>query len=152
MRHALRVLLNEEWISGEIPNNVDSRTEALLTADEDVDPWTDAWLTEHAERLRTRAEQALHARLDHFAWHLDGRDVCQYRFDNGQNAGVDAYVTGGPTMGDDPTEAYGAWDIVCDEDDRFPPGWPQQIGAAAGLIHPQGGGRPMATVTFHAWA
>jgi hypothetical protein len=136
----LRILLNEDWIS------LDSLT--------DPDDWTDEALTVHAYPLRGAAEDRLHRLLDGFAASLHGRDVARFRFDNpiaDDDSGVDAYVTGGPSFGGGPTDAYDAWDIVLDTD-RFPDGLCDGLGAACGLVHPHGDGPAAAVVTFHAWA
>lgn len=69
--------------------------------------------------------------------------------DHDDSPGGDAYTTGGLSYGDGPTDAFDDWDIVMDSD-RFPAGWPDQIGAAAGLLHPWGDGPAVATVTFRA--
>jgi hypothetical protein len=36
--------------------------------------------------------------------------------------------------------------------DMFPDSWVDVIGAAAGLLHPDGTGPAARTVTFHTWA
>ena len=136
----LRILLDEDWISH------DSLT--------DPDDCTDQALTIRAETLRTAAEHQLHRLLDSFAASLQRRDVARFRFDNATDntgGGLDAYVTGGLSFGDSPTDAYDAWDIVFDTD-RFPAGWCDRLGAACGLLHPRGDGPAAAVVTFHAWA
>ena len=132
----LRVLLDYGWIDDEVPYSEDT--------------WTDEVLTECAATLRQAAEAELLHLFDRFARSLGHRDVTRYRFDNGDE-GVDAYETGGLSWGDGPTEAYDAWDIVHDTD-RLPDTWPDQIGAAAGLLHPWGDGPAVTTVTFRAWA
>ncbi|SCL25769.1 hypothetical protein GA0070624_3174 [Micromonospora rhizosphaerae] len=65
--------------------------------------------------------------------------------------GIDTYETGGLSSAglDGPTEAYDAWDIFHDTD-RLPATWPNQIGAAAGLLHPWGDGPAITTVTVRA--
>jgi hypothetical protein len=137
----LRILLEEDWISD------DSLT--------DLDDWTAQATTGRAEKLRGSAENRLHELLDEFAASLQARDVARFRFDNGTDSGagggVDAYVTGGLSSGDGPTDAYDAWDIVFDTD-RFPDGWCERIGVACRLLHPWGDGPAAAVVTFHVWA
>src|SRR4051794_37600621 len=100
----LRILLDEDWISYDSLTDPDDRTDQALTI--------------RAATLRTAAEHALHHLLDRFAASLQRRDVARYRFDNGTDddghGGVDAYVTGGLSFGDSPTDAYDAWDIVFD--------------------------------------
>jgi hypothetical protein len=81
---------------------------------------------------------------------VDRTDVSRFP-DPAPVVGVDAYVTGGMSTGDNPTGSFADWDIVFDTD-RFPPGWSDQIGAAAGLLHPAGTGPAITTVTFYAWA
>lgn len=88
--------------------------------------------------------------FDRFARSMGHRDVAQYRFDNGDHV-IDAYQAGGLSRGDDPTDAYSTWDTIFDTV-RLPDTWPNQIGAAAGLLHPHGAGPATTTVTFHAWA
>lgn len=118
-----------------------------------ADDWSDQHLTAHAPVLRTSAERRLHQLLGAFATSLRGRDVIRWRFDTNPNTahGVDAYVTGGLTAGDAPTDAFEAWDLVF-ETEAFPDGWCDRIGAACGFLHPRGDGSPATTVTFHAWS
>ena len=112
---------------------------------------SDRALTARADGLRTAAEQQLHRLLQAFASSLRRRDVARFRFDHDTGTGVDAYLTGGCSWGDSPTDAYDSWDIVYDTD-RLPDGWADQIGAACGLLHPRGLGPATLTVAFHAWA
>lgn len=113
---------------------------------------SDSQITPHVEVLRATAEQELHRLLDAFAASLQDRDVARFRFDRADNeAGVDAYVTGGYLNGHSPTDSYDAWAIIYDTD-RFPASWCDRIGAAAGLLHPTGTGATTLTVTFHRWS
>ncbi|MET7396313.1 hypothetical protein ABZS66_22810 [Dactylosporangium sp. NPDC005572] len=132
----LRVLIDHGWIDDEAPYSEET--------------WTDEALTARAAPLRQATETELLQLFDGFVRSLGQRDVIRYRFDNGDE-GIDAYETGGLSSGDDPTDAYGAWDIVFDTD-KLPDSWPDQIGAAAGLLHPWGDGPAVTTVTFRAWA
>jgi hypothetical protein len=137
----LRILLSEDWIDDDGLTDPDDRTDQALVA--------------RAETPRRGAEQGLHQLLDEFAASLQGRDVARFRFDNtaddNDGGGVDAYVTGGLSSGGGPTDAYDAWDIVF-ETDRFPEGWCDRLGAACGLLHPNGDGPAAAMVVFHRWA
>lgn len=133
----LRILLDHDWISHP----------ALY----DYDP-PDALIAEHAAELRQTAARNLDLLLDTFAASLQHRDVARFRFDRADtDTGIDAYVTGGYVNDCSPTDSWDAWAIVYDTQ-AFPAGWCDRIGAAAGLLHPIGTGRPMVTVTFHAWA
>jgi hypothetical protein len=132
----LRTLLEHGWIGDDTLPDPDSRSGDNLAA--------------HAGHLRQLAEQELHKLLDRFARSLHSREVYRHRFDHDDTPGVDAYITGGPSYGDGPTDAFDDWDVVFD-DDRFPDRWAAQLGAAAGLLHPWGDGPAAATVTFHAW-
>jgi hypothetical protein len=130
----LRTLLEHGWIADDtLPDHC---------GDED--------LAARAGHLRHLAEQELHQLLDRFARSLQTRDVYRYRFGRDDTAGLDAYTTGGLSHGEGPTDAFDDWDVVFD-DVRFPIGWPAQLGAAAGLLHPWGHGHAAATVTFNAW-
>jgi hypothetical protein len=116
--------------------------------------WSDELIRRHAAALRAWAEQCLHRLLDEVAASLHHREVRSWHF--GRNAdtageGVDAYVTGGVNGGAAPTEPYDTWEIWY-EPDRYPDGWSDQLGAAAGLLHPHGTGPAARTVTFHTWA
>jgi hypothetical protein len=127
-------------------------TDVLTDAGVAADPgWAEHALLSSAPDLRAAAEQQLHRQLHQFAASLSGRDVARFRFDSDAGTGVEAYVTGGLSWGDSPTDAYDRWDIVYDTD-QLPPGWADQIGAALGLLHPRGDGPAATTVTFHAWA
>jgi hypothetical protein len=134
----LRILLDEDWISA------DSLT--------DRGDWTGEAITAAAESLRAAAEDRLRRLLDGFAASLQGREVARFHFDNDTDSGgsVDAYVTGGLSPGGGPTDAHDAWDIVFDTD-RFPAGWCDRLGAACGLLHPNGDGPAAALVIFHRW-
>jgi hypothetical protein len=114
--------------------------------------WTDDAVAAHAATLRLVAEVALLQSLDRFIQSLGHRDVTHHRFGQAGGPGVYVYATGGLSSGDSPTEAFDAWDIVCDTACRLPDTWTGEIGAAAGLLHPWGDGPAVATVTFHAWA
>ncbi len=116
--------------------------------------WSDKLIRRHTAALRTWAEKCLHQALVAFTASLLHRDVARLPFTrNGDTTdrGVDAYMTGGLSGGDSPTDSYTAWDIVYDAD-QFPDGWSDQLGAAAGLLHPHGTGPAARTVTFHTWA
>ena len=118
-----------------------------------VGTWTDEMINRHADALRAWAEQCLHQALAAFAASLQRRDVARFLFGRPDTVGggVDAYLTGGVSTGDSPTDSYTAWDVVYDTD-LFPDGWVDAIGAAAGLLHPHGTGPAARAVTFHAWA
>jgi hypothetical protein len=137
----LRILLDENRISHDSLTDPDDRTDQALTI--------------RTATLRTATEHRLHQALDRSAVSLQGRDVTWFRFDdatdNTSGGGVDAYVTGGLSCGDNPTGGYGAWDIVVDTD-QFPDGWCHRLGAACGLLDPHGDGPAAAVVTFHGWA
>ncbi|MEU1811064.1 hypothetical protein [Micromonospora aurantiaca (nom. illeg.)] len=132
----LRILIDHAWIDDEVPYSEDT--------------WTNEALTDRAATLRQAAETALLQLFDRFAHSLGHRDVSRYRFDNDDES-IDAYQTGGLSWGDHPTDAFEAWDVVFDTD-RLPQTWPDQIGAAAGLLHPWGTGPAVTTATFRAWA
>jgi len=145
----LRILFREEWIDWDtLPDSDDWPVDLPVN-------WSDEGFAPLAGVLRAGAEQTLHRRLDRLAASLHQSDVTRCRI-NGGDGGVDVYLTGGlDTDYDNPTHAYECWDVVCaDEPGRFPDRWPGQIGAAAGLLRPNGPG-PAAltfTVTFHPWA
>ncbi|MDG4795401.1 hypothetical protein [Micromonospora sp. WMMD1082] len=132
----LRVLIDHGWLDDEVPYSEDT--------------WNDEALTARAATLRQAAEAALLQMVDRFARSLGHRDVIRYRFDN-DDEGIDAYHTGGLSWGNHPTDASEAWDIVFDTG-RLPHTWPDQIGAAAGLLHPWGTGPAVTIATFRAWA
>jgi hypothetical protein len=89
--------------------------------------------------LRHLAHVSLRGLLTGIGRSLRSRDVARYRFDNGDTPGIDAYLTAGISNGDDPTDSFEAWTVLF-EDHRFPHGWTDQIGRAAGLLHPHGTG------------
>lgn len=117
----------------------------------DPDCCSDDELAAHTGQLRQLTEQQLHTLLERLTGSLHSREVHQHRFSRDDQPGVDAYTTGGLSYGDSPTDAYQAWDVVFD-DDRFPESWTDQLGAAAGLLHPWGIGPPAAAVALHTWA
>jgi hypothetical protein len=119
-----------------------------------VEVWTSQVIARHADALRAWTETCLHQALDTFAASLQHRDVTRFPFGRDphtSDGGVDAYLTGGLSTGDSPTDSYTAWDVVYDTD-RFPDGGVDAIGAAAGLLHPHDTGPAARTVTFHTWA
>jgi hypothetical protein len=132
----LRVLHDEGWLTGPFRAGTDSAKK--LTG-------------EQIAAARAAAEDVLNRLLRELSASLLHRDVAPFRFDRAGGEGVDAYVTGGTEADGSPTDSYAAWDLV-HADHRFPPGWSERIGAAAGLIHPTGTGPAITTVTFHAWA
>lgn len=116
--------------------------------------WSDELVSRHADALRAWAEKCLHQALDAFTASLLHRDVARLPFTRNvdtTDGGVNAYMTGGLSWGDSPTDSYPGWDIVYDAD-RFPDGWSDKLAAAAGLLHPHGTGPAARTVTFHTWA
>ncbi|HEX8630839.1 MAG TPA: hypothetical protein VF755_21995 [Catenuloplanes sp.] len=123
----------------------------------DINPpvcaWSDELVSRHTAPLRRWAEQCLHWLLDEFTASLHHREVLCFHFGVSPSAGdegVDAYVTGGLNFGAAPTEPYDSWAIFYDSD-RYPTGWSDAIGAAAGLLHPHGRGVATRAVTFYAW-
>jgi hypothetical protein len=139
----LHLLFREEWLDWDtLPGSQDWPHD-----------WPEYLLPALAGVLRAGAEQTLHRRLDRLAASLHGRDVVRFRV--GGDDGVDAYVTGGLDADDALTDAYDSWGVVVATDPaRFPEGWAGQIGAAAGLLRPDGPGPAVRTVpvTFHRWA
>src|SRR4051794_23719116 len=76
-----------------------------------------------ADAGRAAAGQRRHQLVDDFTQSLHRRDVARFRVDRPGDGGpgVHAYVTGGLSAGDSPTDSFDDWDIVFDAD-RFPPG------------------------------
>jgi hypothetical protein len=140
----LRTLLDNGWLTADPSTDGDVRWAR----------WSDEELAENAASVHVAAEQRLHQLLDAFMASLNHRHAARYAFSrkpNSTDGGIDTYVTGGLSSGDTPTDIYPAWDIVFDTD-LFPDGWVDAIGAAAGLLHPDGTGPAARTVTFHTWA
>lgn len=116
----------------------------------DDDTATDAAPPYRLAERREQASRALRHHVQRLARSLTGRDVLRFRFDPQDSPGVDAYMTGGMTPGDGPTDAADTWTFLF-QTHLLPDGWSDQIGAAAGLIHPSGTGSPVCQVTFRAW-
>ncbi|WP_229070815.1 hypothetical protein [Actinoplanes sp. DH11] len=134
---ALHHLIDEQWL----PDHDSGR----------IDDLTGTELEQRIAELRQQAYRVIGDQLRAFAASLSSRDVARLRFDNAEDPGIDAYITGGLSHGDDPTDAYTAWTIIM-EDHRFPDGWSEQLGQAGGLLHPYGTGQPVTAVTLRAWA
>ena len=136
----LRTLLDNDWIGH--PS----------LSDDDV---SDEQIRPHLADLRAAAEQRLHELLAAFIASLRERDVARFPYDRtpGEARGhtLDAYLTGGVTPSDAPTDSFQGWDIVY-ADDKFPAGWCRQLSAALGLLHPQADGPLAATVAFYRWS
>ncbi|WP_157017699.1 hypothetical protein [Cryptosporangium arvum] len=130
----LRILIENGWIEPALPHGEDAWTEAA-----------------RVEELRAAAQHHMLILFERFRRSLTGRDVQRHRFAPPDQPGLDAYTTGGLSWGEGPTDAFDAWDLVFDVD-RFPESWADRIGAAAGLLHPWGGGPPAVAAEFRAWA
>lgn len=88
--------------------------------------------------------------LTSFAESLSSRDVTSGPF-GAEGAHVDEYATGGMSSSDGPTEAYDEWDFLFDTE-KLPGRWADYLGAAGGLLHPNGDGPVVTTVAMRAWS
>jgi hypothetical protein len=121
--------------------------------DPPVDPHTfdEHTFQAYAPRLRDWVETQPHHLLDEFAGSLHSRDVTGTPLPGYDNStAVYLYLTGGPSWGDPPTDAYQICERLLDQT-RQPHGWPDQLAAALGLLRTDGHGDPAATTVWRRW-
>jgi hypothetical protein len=105
----------------------------------------------YASPLRDWVETQLHHLLEEFAGSLHSRDVTGIPLPGHDNStAVYLYLTGGPSCGDAPTDAYVTWDKLLDHT-RQPHGWPDQLATALGLLRTDGHGDLAATTIWRRW-